>query len=112
MCYKYFVFLNTECDRYLRDGKIKEEEIAQLKIEFDLFIERVKVSDLPCDLKAKIVDLKLKHSYHPQRDDINMIKRLIFGRISDSYSSHKLKKKVEALKNEIKGIPTLIKLNY
>lgn len=40
-CYNYFVFLNTECDRYLRDHYINEGEIHQLKIELDHFLKEV-----------------------------------------------------------------------
>lgn len=112
MCYKYFVFLNTECDRYLQDNSIDEAEIAHLKIEFDLFIERAAESDLPTELKQKIAALKLDYKYHPQRDNINMVKRLTFGRIAEYRRQQKLKQKVEALKFEIKGIPMFMQLHY
>jgi hypothetical protein len=111
-CYKYFVFLNTECERYLRDKKIEEEEIANLKIEFDRFIKKALISDLPKELISKIAALELDYTYHPQRDNINMIKRLTFGRIADYHRSRLLKNEIEAFHFKIKGMPMYIKLHY
>ncbi|GAB5417306.1 MAG: hypothetical protein Crog4KO_28880 [Crocinitomicaceae bacterium] len=111
-CYKYFVFLNTECDRYLKDGVISEEEMANLKIEFDRFVIQALGSDLPSEIKVKITDLKLDYEYHPQRENINMIKRLVFGRAAKYQREKEHKDAIEALKYDIKGIPMFIQLNY
>lgn len=111
-CYKYFVFLNNECDRYLRDGKIAEEEIASLKIEFDRFIIQALGSDLPSEVISKISALELDYTYHPQRENINMIKRLTIGRMAQHQREKLHKNRIEALKYQIKGIPMFIQLNY
>ena len=108
-CYKYFVFLNTECDRYLEDGEITDEEMHQLKIEFDKFIESVRKSDLPSDLKNKINHLKLDFVYKARREYGDLLGRFNFG--SDR-RPRKQYEQVEELKYQIKGLPMFIKMNY
>lgn len=108
-CYKYFEFLNTECDRYLKDGEITDEEMHQLKIEFDKFIKEVNDSDLPAELKNKIKDLKLDYVYKSRREYGDLLGRFNFG---SNRRLSKLKKQVEDFKFHIKGLPMFIKLNY
>ena len=112
MCYKYFVFLNEECDRYLRDKRIEEEEIANLKIEFDRFINEALRSDLPEELNSKISELKLNYTFHTHRDEINLFIRLIFGRWFQRNREREHKEIIDKLKYQIKGIPMFIRLNY
>lgn len=111
-CYKYLVFLNEECDRFLRDEGDDEDKIAGLKIEFDRFIERVKKSNLPKDLKKKILDLELDYEYDPHQESKNLVHFALFGQGSQRRRERKLNDAVEALKFDIKGLPMYIQLNY
>lgn len=108
-CYKYLVFLNTECDRYLMDQEITEEEIHQLKIELDRFISEAASSDLPIELKAKIKDLKLQYVYRTSREYGDLLGRFNLGK---QRRQRKLMNAVEAFKFEIKGMSLFIKMNY
>ena len=67
-CPKYSEFLNTECDRYLEDKRVDDNEMHQLKIEFDSFIENAQNSDLPESFKEKIDDLKLDYEFSVYRE--------------------------------------------
>lgn len=108
-CYKYFVFLNTECDRYLEDGVITDEEMHDLKIEFDKFIEETNNSDLPADLKSKISSLKLDFVYKGRREYGDLLGRFNFG----ARKRRALQRnQVEELKFQIKGLPMYIKMNF
>ncbi|MCH2231784.1 MAG: hypothetical protein MK105_15730 [Crocinitomicaceae bacterium] len=108
-CYKYFVFLNTECDRYLEDGEITDEEMHQLKIEFDKFIKEAYESDLPSELKNKIGKLSLKFEYKATREYGDMLGRWNFGA-----KKRRLRQEnqVEELQYQIKGLPMFIKMNF
>ena len=108
-CYKYLVFLNTECDQYLMDQEITEEEIHQLKIELDRFISEANSSDLPTELKAKIKDLNLEYVYRASREYGDLLGRFNFGK---QRRRRKLIDAVEAFKFRMKGMPLFIKMNY
>jgi hypothetical protein len=108
-CYKYFEFLNTECDRYLKDDIIEEEEIHQLEIEIGRFIEEANNSDLPFPIKNKIADLKLDYKFNSNREYLELLGRFNFGK---HRRQRKIKKMVEDLKFQIKGLPMFIKMNY
>jgi hypothetical protein len=108
-CYKYFVFLNTECERYLEDDKITDEEMHHLKIEFDKFIKEADDSNLPSDLKNKIGELSLKFEYKERREYGDMLGRWNFGA---KRRRLRQKNQVEELKYQIKGLPMFIKMNF
>ena len=108
-CYKYFVFLNTECDRYLKDGEITDDEMNHLKIEFDKFINEVNDSNLPVELRDKIGALELNFDYKSKREYDDLLGRFNFG---SSRRKAKQKNQVEELKFHIKGIPMYIKMNF
>ena len=108
-CYKYFKFLNTECDRYLEDDFIEEEEINQLDIEFKRFIENVNNSDLPNEIKNKITNLKLDYTFNSNRDYLEILGHWNFGK---HRRQRKLKRMVEEFKFQINGLPMFIQLNF
>ena len=108
-CYKYFVFLNTECDRYLLDDQITDEEMHNLKIEFDKFIELSNNSNLPIELKNKIKTLELNYEYKVRREYGPLLGRFNFGSRRRLYNQTK---QVEELKFQIKGLPMFIKMNF
>lgn len=108
-CYKYFEFLNFECDRYLEDSKIEEDEIHQLKIELDKFLKEANNSDLPLEIKTKIADLKLDYYFNENREYLELLGRWNLGKRK---RQRKLKKMVEAFKYQINGLPMFIKMNY
>lgn len=108
-CYKYFEFLNTECDRYLRDGKIEEDEIHQLKIELDKFLKEVMNSQLPLEIKAKIADLKLDYHFNGNREYLALLGHWNLGK---HRRQRQLKKMVEDFKHKINGVPMYIKMNF
>ncbi len=107
-CIKYFGFLNHECDRYLNGG-ITDEEIQQLKIETDRFIELVMNSDLPFSLKQKIAAIKLEYSYNSMREYLPLLGGWDLTRHK---RQRERRKKVEDLKFQIKDLPRFIQLNY
>ena len=108
-CYKYFEFLNKECDRYLRDGKIEEDEIHQLKIELDRFIQETKASDLPHELIDKINALNLDFDYNPNNEKLELLGRFNLGKHK---RERNMKKMVEDFKFQIQGLPMFIKMNF
>ena len=112
MCYKYLVFLNTECDRLLTGESDLDDKMTHLKIELDRFKERVTKSNLPKDLKVKIMALKLDYAYDKHRETKNLLGFAFLGRLAQIKRDQKLCSAVESLKHEIKGLPMFIQLNY
>jgi hypothetical protein len=108
-CYTYFEFLNTECDRYLKDHRIEEDEIHQLKIELDKFVAAARNSELPVELKAKIADLKLDYEFNAHREYLELLGRFNFGK---HRRQRKINTSVKDFKQQIVGMPMYIKLNF
>lgn len=77
--HKYFLFLNTQCNRYLKGGEITDEEMHHLKIEFDTFISEAINSDLPIQLKNKIDELELNFEYKSRSEYGDLLNRLNLG---------------------------------
>lgn len=110
-CHKYFVFLNAECDRHLRDGTVDEQEMASIKIEFDRFIKTIEGSDLPSWLKMKIAELELDFTYTSRRDSDLPFEAIALMRWRKARRERKYTDQIQALKHQIKGIPMFIQLN-
>lgn len=108
-CYKYVMFLIAECDRYLGDEEITDEEMHSLKIEFDAFIEQTNNSNLPIELKNKINALELDYTYQARREYGPLLGRFNFGsrrRRADQ------KQQIEEMKFQMKGLPMFMKMNF
>jgi hypothetical protein len=108
-CYNYFVFLNSECDRYLKDHYIDENEIHQLKIELDRFLIEASKSELPLELKSIIGELKLDYQFKGSREYLPLLGHFYFGR---KRRERLLKRRVEEFNYQIKGLPMYLKMNY
>lgn len=104
-CNNYVVFLNTECDKYLKNRSIEEDEIHQLKIELDKFLQEVNNSDLPWEIKTKITDLKLDYSFNGNREYLELLGSWNFGKYR---RKRKLKKMVEDFKSQIHELQLFI----
>jgi hypothetical protein len=108
-CYNYVVFLNIECDKYLKNRSIEEDEIHQLKIELDKFLEVVNNSELPLAIRTRIVDLKIDYSFNGNREYLALLGSWNFGK---QRRRRKLKKMVEIFKSQIYELQMFIQLNY
>lgn len=61
-CKKYISFVNEECERHLKDGRVMDDELFQLIIEFVRFQEKVAESELPDALKEKISSVDFRYT--------------------------------------------------
>ena len=61
-CKKYILFVSRQCDRYLEDGRVMDDELFQLIIEFVRFKEKVAESELPDALKEKISSVDFRYT--------------------------------------------------
>lgn len=109
ICYKYLEFLKKQCDQYLKDDEVEEEEINQLKIEFDKFVEEVDNSELPLKIKTKITEIKLDYEFIAKREYLELLGYWNFGK---NRRQRKLKKMVEYFKNQINESLMFIKMNF
>lgn len=108
-CYKYLVFLNRECDRYLKDSRIVEDEIHQLQIELGRFRAEVMNSELPSEIKTKIAALNITYQFKGYREYLPLLGSWNLGKHK---RRRELKKTVEDFKHTIDGLPMFIKMNY
>lgn len=116
-CVKYLQYVSHECERYLRDGRVTDEELVDLVIEFERFQEQVGESDLPSEIKSGIGELEFDYS-------IKRIERgtwflvvafLTFGSWAIFLSWQKQAKRKEVLrllKFDASRLSTFIQLNY
>ncbi|MGB5693087.1 MAG: hypothetical protein WBM43_10820 [Flavobacteriaceae bacterium] len=61
-CKKYIRFVHKECEKHLEDGKVMDDELYKLIIEFTRFKEKVSESELPDELKDKISSVDFKYT--------------------------------------------------
>ena len=61
-CIEYLDFVSRECDHYLKDGQVTDDELVNLIIEFQRFQEKTKWSELPEEIKERITEIKLDYS--------------------------------------------------
>lgn len=61
-CIKYLDFVSSECERYSRDRRVTDDELISLIVELERFKEKCRISDLPKDIKSRILDLKLNYT--------------------------------------------------
>lgn len=108
-CYNYVVFLNRECDRYLKNHAIDDDEIHQLKIELERFQQQVNDSDLPWEIKTNVTDLKIDYHFNDNREYFALLGSWDFGK---HRRLRKLKKMVEVFKSQIDELQTFIRSNY
>jgi len=58
--HKYLKYISNECDRHLRDKKVSYDEINQLSIELERFINMVNESELSKETKSLINKLSFE----------------------------------------------------
>lgn len=61
-CIKYLDFVSGECNRYLKDGNVSDDELVNFIIELERFKEKCINSILPEELKLKISELKISYT--------------------------------------------------
>ena len=61
-CKKYLRFVHKECEKHLEDGKVTDDELYKLIIEFSRFKEKVDESDLPDPLKEKVSSVDFSYT--------------------------------------------------
>lgn len=66
---KYLEFLKNECLRHQNDKHITDDEMNQLKVEINKFIERLEVSSLDDTIKTNVlnIDINLNEHNHNKR---------------------------------------------
>ncbi|GAA4279828.1 hypothetical protein [Gaetbulibacter aestuarii] len=116
-CRKYLIFVSNECERHLSDGRITDEELIQLIIEFKRFQDNIFKSILPEEIKFRISQIKLD-------DTIQSVNRgtwylmaafITFGAWANFISMRKQSKRLKTLtdiKFETSSLAHFILLHY
>lgn len=61
-CINYLNYVSSECDKYLKEEQVNDDQLVNLIIEFQRFQEQTLVSDLPDELKKQLAEIKLDYS--------------------------------------------------
>lgn len=61
-CIKYLDYVSLECDKRLKDGQVSDDELVNLIVEFQRFQEKIQQSELPDEIKEKVLAIKLNYS--------------------------------------------------
>ncbi len=116
-CIKYLDFVNKECDRFLEDGRVTDDELNQLIIEFQRFQQGVSESELPEDIKNRIAGLTVDYS----RAQIERGYWYMFAVLLSLglmviflayWRQYKRKRALVNLKSEVSSALMFIKMNY
>lgn len=116
-CKKYLGFVYRECDRFLKDGRVTDDELNKLIIEFHRFLDQVAESSLPSEIKDKIADLQIAY---PRTQIIRGYGYMfsvtltlgLWALISANLRQRKRKRVLENLKSDTADTLILIKRNY
>jgi hypothetical protein len=115
-CIKYLDYVSQECEKYLRDSQVTDDELVNLIIEFQRFQDKTLQSQLPEEIKNKIAEIKLDFSIKQvERGNWYLIAAfLTFGSWAIFIHMRKQAKRKEALnmmKFDVSRLSTFIKLN-
>ena len=61
-CINYLEYVSRECDKHLKDNQVTDDELVNLIIEFERFQDQTRKSELPEEIKNKILEIKLNYS--------------------------------------------------
>lgn len=115
-CSKYLQFLTNECDKYLKDLDISDDELLSMGTEIQRFKKQCNESNLPLNLLEKInkIDFKYNRSDLQKTKYIMLIAILtlgIFGYMLHMKQRIKRENALINLKSQISGLPVFIKMN-
>ena len=116
-CMKYLNFVSEECDRHLSDGKVTDEELLQLIIEFQRFQDNARESVLPDVIKTKIAEIQLKYTRHGvERSSMDLflgfITLGIYAVLISMRKQVRRKQTLNALKFDSSRVASFIQLQY
>lgn len=116
-CIKYLDFVNKECDRFLDDNRVTDDELNQLIIEFQRFQQQVADSELPEPVKNRIGGMTIDYSRAQiERGYWYMFAVLLTLGLMVIFLSYwrqlKRKRALVNLKSEASSALMFIKMNY
>ena len=116
-CKKYLEFVYRECDRFLLDGRVTDDELNKLIIEFHRFLDQVVESILPGEIKDTIANLQIAYPRAQIRRGYGYMLSVVFtlglwALISANLRQRKRKRVLENLKSDIANTLVIIKRDY
>ena len=114
-CTKYFDFLTSECDRFLSDKKIEEEEIQKMQNELFRFKELSKRSELPKEIKKIVEELNLTYQVSERNEYFKLLALATLGYWYIIYEKRKARKMANCIhdfKTQVSQVSMFLKLNY
>jgi hypothetical protein len=116
-CIKYLDFVNIECERFLEDGKVTDEELNQLIIEFHRFLDQVAGSTLPVGIKDRIAELHIDYPRVQIKRGFWYLFSVVFtlgiaALISANWQQRKRKRVLRNLKSDTANTLIFIKMNF
>ena len=115
--HKYLKYISNECDRHLRDKEVSYDEINQLSIELERFIDMVNESELSKETKSLINKLSFKTDNKDIRKSWikNLINSLLLNDESPTnisyYNTQKSRTEdLKRLKNNVSNLSLKLKM--
>ena len=116
-CIKYLNFVYIECERFLEDRRVTDDELNQLIIEFYRFLNQVSESKLPIGIKDRIARLNIDYSnaqiergYWYMFSVVLTLGLMVI--VSANWRQRKRKRVLENLKSDTANALIFIKMNY
>jgi hypothetical protein len=116
-CIKYLKFVYHECERFLEDGRVTDDELNKLIIEFHRFLDQASESTLPVGIKDRIAELNIDYPRAQIRRGYWYMFSVVFtlglmAIISTNLRQRKRKRVLENLKSDTANTLIFIKTNY
>jgi hypothetical protein len=116
-CIKYLEFVYHEGERFLKDGRVTDDELNQLIIEFHRFLDQVSESALPVGIKDRIAELNIDYPRAQIGRGYWYMLSVVFtlglmAIISANLRQRKRKRVLKNLKSDTANTLIFIKMNY
>jgi len=110
-CTKYFDFLKNECDQFLSDKTISEDELLRMQNELRRIKSLVYNSELSSDLKNKIEKIDLNYKISKKSKFIKSLNMIIFRSLESTYHLKKMKESIIDFRTQVLEILFNLKTN-
>ena len=116
-CEKYLEFVYRECEEFLEDRRVTDDELNQLIIEFHRFRDQVAQSSLPEEIKYRISKLHIDYPRTYIKRGFGYMFSVVltlglWALISGYRKQSKRKRVLETLKTDSADTLIFIKMNY
>ncbi len=114
-CTKYIDFLSSECDRFLKNRKVTEEEVLKMRNELLRFKDLTNASGLSPEIIKRVNELNLTYEVSEKSEYFKVLALATLGYWYIIYENRKARKMENCMhdfKGQVSELSLFLKLNF